>query len=435
MSLRTIALAALALGTGATAGRAMTTVQAAADSARAARAAWRSAGESLRGANLLAALGHLRRAMDAWPGQPAYAFGYARVAARLRDTNEVARGLSLLADLGGGADLSAEEFAPVLGAPAVRAVRARLAENQRPIARSRLAATVNQADFWPEAVAHDARSGSWYLGSIRHRKIVRVHADGRVEEVVRPAQDGLFGVLGVRIDTAANALWVSTAALPQMQGFTPADSGRSGVFAFDLRTGRLRGRWLLPEGVAHLLGDLVVTPGGDVYATDSGDPAIWRIRRGDDRIEEFLRHPSFRSLQGPALDETGRTLFVADWSHGVFAIDLVTRTVRELTAPPRTTTLGIDGLSWDRGALIGVQNGIAPPRIVRLALDAGRTRVVAVEVLDRNLPFADEPTIGCVSGRMFYYVANSLWEKHNDLGRPRTGARLEGPRILALPLP
>ncbi len=197
-----------------------------------------------------------------------------------------------------------------------------------------------------------------------------------------------------------------------MAGYLAADSERSGIYAFDLASGRLKSRYLLPvSSQGHLLGDLVVASNGDVYATDSQDPVIWRVLKGSDQVQEFLRHPLFRSLQGPALQPSGRTLYVADYSHGVVAVDLNTREVRALATPPRTTALGIDGLVWYDGGLIGVQNGASPARVVRLALDPGGRRITAIDPLDRH-PMATEPTIGTVWGKSFFYVANSQWGRH-----------------------
>jgi len=436
MSVRLCAVLAFALFARPESASAVPFPQALLDSARVAREAWRDGSLAARRGELALARAHLRRAMEAWPAQPVYALGYATIAARILDTSGVVTGLSLLADLGGGNDLSASvDLAPLRDAPAVRSAAARLAANLQPIAGSRVAFEVEERDFWPEGLAHDPKTGAWYLGSVRHRKILRVLPGGETHELVHPGQDGLWGVFGMQTDTAANTLWVSSAAIPQMVGFTAADSGRSGIFAFDLSTGRLRGRWLIrARSGAHLLGDLVLTAAGDVYATDSDAPVIWRVRRGSDRIEEFLRHPLFRSLQGPALDERERTLFVADYSHGILAVDLVTRQVRDLPSPPRSTTLGIDGLTWEDGSLLAIQNGISPARVLRVRLDAARSRISELEVLDRQPELADEPTLGLLLDGTFYYVANSHWEKYDPAGRLREGARLAGPRILALPL-
>lgn len=411
--------------------------QAEADSARVAREAWRQAVPLLRRQEYLQARDHVRRAYQAWPAQPAYVLGYAAVSARVQDTAATLEALELLADLGFSTDLAMDPaYAALRDAPALRAVARRLAANAAPMVRSVIALSLPEPDFFPEGISHDSATGSWYVGSIRNRKVTRIRAGSAPEDLVRPGQDGLWSVLGVRADPPRGTLWVTTAAIPQGAGYLPADSGRSGIYAFDLASGRLKGRYLLPSTPAgHLLGDLVVAANGDVYATDSQDPVIWRILAGSDNVHEFMRHPLFRSLQGPALDPSGRTLFVADYSHGVLAVDLNTRQVRPLPAPPRTSVLGIDGLAWHGGALIGVQNGVAPARVVRLQLDPSLQRITAVSVLDRNRELAPEPTIGTIWGSRYFYVANSQWEAYDNAGRLRPGVRLEPPRILEIRLP
>ena len=406
------------------------------DSARVAREPWRAAAPLVQRREWAAARDQARRAFEAWPAQQYYVSVYASLAARVSDTAETVRALSRLADLGLSMDIAADSnFATVRDAAALRPVLRRLATNAAPFQKSTVAATLAQDDFYPEGMSHDSARGVWYLASIRHRKVSRVSRDGTAQDVVTEGQDGLWAVFGVRADPRSGTLWVSTAAIPQMAGYVPADSGRSGVFAFDLATGRLKSRYLLPASSAgHLLGDLVVAPNGDVYATDSQDPAIWRIRKGSNQVQEFLRHPLFRSLQGPALHPSGRTLYVADYSHGVLAVDLNTREVHALSTPPGTTALGIDGLVWFDGGLIGVQNGVAPARIVRLALDPAGRRITAIDLLDRH-PLATEPTIGTVWGKSFFYVADSQWDEYDDAGTLKPGVRLERPRILEIKLP
>ncbi len=409
----------------------------AADSARVARDAWRQAAPLVRRHEWAPAREHVRRAFEAWPAQPFYVTAYASLSARLSDTAQTLRALTHLADLGLALDVAADSaFVLVRDAPALRGVIHRLAANAAPMPKSTVAARLGEVDFFPEGISHDSARGVWYLGSIRHRKVARITHGGLSDDIVKEGQDGLWAVLGVRADPARGTLWVTTAAIPQMAGYVAADSGRSGIYAFDLVTGRLKARYLLPAAApGHLLGDLVVAPNGDIYATDSQDPVIWRVLKGADEVQEFLRHPLFGSLQGPAVNPSGRILYVADYSHGVLAVDLNTREVTSLATPARTTVLGLDGLVWHDGALIGVQNGVSPARIVRLALDAGGHRITEFAVLDRHLPIATEPTIGTVWGRSFFYVANSQWEAYDDAGRLKAGVRLEPPRILEIKLP
>jgi hypothetical protein len=99
---------------------------------------------------------------------------------------------------------------------------------------------------------------------------------------------------------------------------------------------------------------------------------------------------------------------------------------------PGSTSLGIDGVVWHDGSLIAVQNGVAPPRIVRYELDSAWTRFVRVELLDQNLPVADEPTIGTIVGDNFVYVANSQWEKYSEAGELLRGATLRKPVLLSV---
>jgi len=408
------------------------------DSARTAREAYRQAIPLLRKHDSAAARALVRRAFLAWPVQPFYAIGYASLSALAADTAETIRALDWLARLGLTHDLAADQdFAALRDAPSLRKVARRLAANAAPLARSAVAASLpaSESEFFPEGLSHDSIEGVWYIASVRHRKVARVARDGSVRDVVTEGQDGLWSVLGVRADPSTSTLWVTTAALPQMAEYVAADSGRSAIFAFELGSGRLKARYYLPTAPpGHLLGDLVVAPNGDLYATDSQDPVIWRIRRGSDEVQEFLRHPLFRSLQGPVVDPSGRTLYVADYSHGVLAVDLNTRQVHALSPARDATVLGIDGLVWHKGTLIGVQNGVSPARIVRLLLDRAGARITRVEVLDRHLPLAAEPTIGTVWGDRYFYVANSQWGAYDAAGRRKSGSRLEPPVILGLRL-
>ncbi|NOT08520.1 MAG: hypothetical protein HOP28_09980 [Gemmatimonadales bacterium] len=407
------------------------------DSSRVAREAYRQAVPHIRRSAWAEAREFVRRSFQAWPAQPAYVLAYAALSARVQDTAETVRTLQYLADMGLSVDLAGDEdFAAVRDAPAVKALAPRLAANAAPLAKSTLAASLTELDFFPEGISHDPRKNVWYVASIRHRKVARVSKDGTAEDFIKEGQDGLWGVFGVRADPGSGTLWVTTAAIPQVADYAPADSGRSGIFAFDLETGRLKARYLLPVSPAgHLLGDLTVAPNGDVYATDSRDPVIWRILKGSDQVQEFVRDPLFRSLQGPAVDPSGRMLYVADWSHGVLGVDLNTRQVWALPTPPRSTVLGIDGMVWHKGALIGVQNGTTPNRVVRLALDGTGHRITEVQILDRNSELAPGATIGTLWGDRYFYIANSQWDDYDNAGKLRANAKLVGPRILDLRLP
>ena len=104
----------------------------------------------------------------------------------------------------------------------------------------------------------------------------------------------------------------------------------------------------------------------------------------------------------------------------------------QLSAPPGTTLLGIDGLSFHNGALIGIQNGIRPYRVVRLPLDATASRIKAVEVLESNHPLFDEPTTGVVIGDRYFFIANSHWPSFAEGTTPKHA--VSAPLLMVLPL-
>jgi hypothetical protein len=179
---------------------------------------------------------------------------------------------------------------------------------------------------------------------------------------------------------------------------------------------------------------VAIGPLGDVYASDSRDPVLYRLEDGVDTLQA-IRHPLFRSLQGVAPAPDGRTVFVADYSHGLMRVDVITGDVVRIADGPGSTSLGCDGLAWDDGALVAVQNGVNPPRVVRFVLDSAWMGIVRTELLDQNLPMADEPTMGVVLGDDFVYVANSQWGKYGDDGQLLPNARLRRPVLLSVPLP
>ena len=98
--------------------------------------------------------------------------------------------------------------------------------------------------------------------------------------------------------------------------------------------------------------------------------------------------------------------------------------------------LGLDGLAAWEDDLVAVQNGIAPPHVVRIALargnDGAPVAVGSVVEIDRNLEFADEPTLLARVGDGLVYVANSQWEKYDEAGVRQPGAVLTPPTVLRI---
>ncbi len=408
-----------------------------ADSAQAARLYVRTAGASLREGDTAAAVAHLERAVAAWPEQGAYRLRLANLAARAGHRALALAALDTLLRQGSGWS-DRDDVATILGADSgYRALAGRMRQAAGPLLRSTILAELPDTMLHPEGVAWDGVRQRYLVSSIRQRRVVAVEREGAVRPFIAAGQDGLDAVFGMAVDSSRGLLWLASSAVPNQEGYAAADSGRAALFAFDLGTGELRGRVALPPVAGgHLLGDLTLASDGTVYASDSRHPAVYRARGLSGTAELLVeRDPLFRSLQGLALSGDGRSLYLADWSHGLLRVDLLTRRVTSVPLTVAGTTLGIDGLlRLDARRLIGLQNGIAPPRVVLLTLDQTGERLVGVETLDRHLPLATEPTLGVLAGGALVYVANSPWASYGDDGQPRAGASWPRPALLRLPL-
>ena len=402
------------------------------DSAAAARAAWSRA---VRADDLAVSRREVERAAAAWPTQAAYVWGRVIFAARARDTAAVFAALRDYADLELGRDLAAvPELDFIRTTPAFGKLASRHADNRAALARSVPVATLSDSTFWAEGVDYDPVDETYYIADVRHGTVARVGRGGR-EKLLWPRDSLRLGAaMGVRVDAKGRTLWVTTSGVPQNATFQPRDTALAFLLAVDLRTGRIARKWELPVVPGgHVLGDLAIGPRGDIWITDSVQPALYRLRVGSDTLET-IRSPLFRSLQGVVVTPDNATLFVADYSHGLLRMDIASGALARLADAPHSTSLGCDGLAWYRGSLVAVQNGVWPARVVRFHLTADQRAISRAEVIDRNVPLADEPTIGTIVNDRFVYVANSQWEKHDEAGRVRAGVTLAPARLLAVPL-
>jgi sugar lactone lactonase YvrE len=381
----------------------------------------------------------LRHATEAERLRPAHGgvvYALASAQTLAGDTAAAIATLRHLAALGHTADLDADsDFAGLRGLPTYDSLRQALRSNAAPMVRSRPAFTLAERDLLTEGIAYDPKSRAFFVGSVHRGKILRIDDRGRTTEFVPPGTAGFWAPLGMRVDPARRVLWVASTALPQTIGFDSADAGRSGLVRFDLASGALLGRYVIPDdGQPHALGDVTIARNGDVYATDSRGPAIYRVRTGSDSLERFVASPLLLSAQGLALDADERTLYVADYARGILRLDLATRELRLLEAADDVLALGIDGLYFVAGSLVGIQNGVAPHRVVRLRLDSSGDRVEHADVLERARPDYAEPTLGVVVGRDLYYVAASQWERFRDDGSIDAPESLRPPLVLRLRL-
>src|SRR5687768_15158028 len=75
------------------------------------------------------------------------------------------------------------------------------------LAQSEVAFKIADPDFIPEGITYDPSTKTFFLGSTFKRKIVAIDAAGKVRDFTTEAQDGIYGVLGMRVDPKTRTLW------------------------------------------------------------------------------------------------------------------------------------------------------------------------------------------------------------------------------------
>ncbi|MCA1557647.1 MAG: hypothetical protein LC731_03800, partial [Acidobacteria bacterium] len=152
--------------------------------------------------------------------------------------------------------------------------------------QSHVAFRIADGELIPEGIAYDPRTRVFYIGSTYKRKIVSMDSKGVVRDFTNEAQDGLLGVLGMKVDIKRRLLWaISSNAGREMpgKGLSTDCLGCSAVFKYDLRTGKLIKKYALHNKPnAHFLNDLTINSGGDAFITDTMTGNIYLISRGKD---------------------------------------------------------------------------------------------------------------------------------------------------------
>jgi hypothetical protein len=380
-------------------------------------------------------LSNMKMAVELRPNHPRLMFNLAAAYALNGSGSEALQWLNKMTEMGLVFPAEkADEFDSIRSSAGFQTLLKKVEQNKLPTVNGATAFTVHEKGFIPEGIAYDPITQTFFLGSVYKRKIVSVNTKGEARDFAGES-DGLWSVMGMKVDSARRLLWVATAAHPQMSNYRADENGTSGVFKFDLRTGKLIKKYILhnkPD--SHWLGDLVLNSRGEVFATDSLSPAIYFIPRQKDEIELFMAGPPFVNVQGLDFTPDEKHLFVADYARGIFLVDVTNKKATELTPAPDVTLLGIDGLYWHKGTLLAVQNGINPPRLVRLFPSKDMRQIARLETIEANDPLFDEPTLGVLVKESFYLIANSQWGAIDEKGQLAPIDKLKEPIVIKVKL-
>lgn len=381
------------------------------------------------------AIDNLKKALELIPDHPTLFYNIAAISALQGKKSDAIAGLTKIAAMGLALHPEKDgDFDSIKESEEFKTVLRKFESNKAPVINSTTAFTIHEKGLITEGLAYDPVSETFFVSSVHKRRILAVNKNGEAKTFA-DEQAGLWSVLGMKVDAKRRLLWATTAAFPQMVNFNKEEENSSAVLKFDLKTGKLLKRYVLPnKPKGHGLGDLTIDSNGNVFTTDSLTPAVYVIHPEKDEIELFLENDGFVSPQGLAFSGDERHLFMADYSTGLFDIDVKTKRVLHLPPLEGATLLGIDGLYFHNGSLIGVQNGVAPWRLVRMALSDDFKRVERLQVIEANNPVFDEPTLGVIVRDSFYFIANSQWGLVDDKGQLGPADKLADPVILKVKL-
>jgi sugar lactone lactonase YvrE len=392
-------------------------------------------GELARG-NLAAAKTGFLAADSAAYGLPSAVWSLAQIASRERNAAETLRLLAEYAAMGLARRAYDTTFAWIYDDPRLAPVTRILLANAEPRALATVGVRLNDAGLLAEDLAYDARTRTFYVSSIHRRKVIAIDAGGAIRDFIAPAQEGVWGIYGLALDSARGSLWGSMAAVPTMEHYDPADSGRTALVCWELATGKELLRAELPrDGASHVFGDITLAPDGTVYATDSVGGGLYRLQPGGKKLETLAPPGTFASPQMEVLMRKGREIWISDYPRGIVAFDVRTGAVSPVSKPRSLAASGIDGLYAANGHLVAIQNGTQPARVLWISVDAGRRAMTSWAVLEQDPAELGDPNHGVVVGDVLYFLGNSGWDRVNASDQLETPEGAKPPAILRLNLP
>jgi sugar lactone lactonase YvrE len=140
---------------------------------------------------------------------------------------------------------------------------------------------------FPESVTSTA-NGDLYFGSLGHDSVYRALANSPQATIwIQPKSNGLSTVLGVFADEPAGLLWVCASASGGRKGAPYV--GETALKAFDLKDASLKASYPFPGN--GLCNDIAVAKDGTVYATDTFEARVLRLRKGATSLDVWAADP------------------------------------------------------------------------------------------------------------------------------------------------
>ena len=255
---------------------------------------------------------------------------------------------------------------------------------------------ISEKDLIPEGIAYDATSRSFFVSSIHKNKIIRIDERNKVTDFIKSGKEGIGQALGMKVSDGK--LWVcSNTGKGNVRD-------QSMVHAFDLASGDLVNKWILPPGEIHLFNDLALDSHGNVIVSDSDYGAIYRVNPQSSNVELLIKDARLQYVNGITIAPDDAV--IVNTFKGFFKINATTQEMKALPFP-NYYVIGIDGLCFYKQSLVGIQNVTYPVSINQYQLNATFDKIENARVLLADHPHFDIPTTGVIVDDWFYFIANS----------------------------
>src|SRR6202042_3545894 len=195
--------------------------------------------------------------------------------------------------------------------PAFAPLCASLASNSRPVAHASEVFPLPHEDLVTEDIAYGSSTGTFFVSSVRRRKVLAIGPDGRSRDLTAEGSS-VGSILGLAL--SGGRLWATTAAMPPMMGYDAHAANPTALLAFDPRDGRLLERIDLRAGAGeHALTDLAVARDGAVFVSASSGAAVYGLAPGTHVLTQLAGSDELVSPQTPAPSADGGRLFIPDY--------------------------------------------------------------------------------------------------------------------------
>lgn len=359
-------------------------------------------------------LEYIRQANELRPNHPAIVYELAKAYALNKRKTRAIQSLNQLLLMDATVDFNADEAFQSLSN---RGAYQKLLELQEELTREEvhdeLFMQIDAATLHPESFVI-LPDQTLLLGSVREKRIVKVNPDGSYVNWLETP----LGVMGMKIDSVTNTLWVATAAVPEMMDYTPLDRGKSIVIQVDLNTGLILQGLEYNEG--SIIGDIEPDSQQRLWLSNSFEPILTRddtdttYMLGAFTRLNFDLSMNYFNLQGLTLTQDERYLYFADYVRGLFRIDTEFNEIETVMSDAEVLLKGIDGLYAYKNTLIAIHNGTKPYKVVQYFLNEEGNFIDVERVINRGGESLGEPTLGQIKDGYFYYLANSPWAAYEN---------------------